>query len=415
MFLLARALGVTPFASVLLSGAINAITRLDAPHAFVTNPEPTPVAFAFALILLAAGFLAHRRPLLASIAAGAALLYDPLTAAPFWLVLCMAVIADRSLRRPMRPAWPVLLVFVLILGNLIQLQAGVGSGPDLSGRISSSMTRLTQIRTPWIWVPTWLGSEIWSYLFLLVAAAWALTQIWKHALPIAKWIVVGLAVSGLASVIAAMLLLNGRSQIAMAMPPSRNLAFTVALCVLVCGAGGFCAAKNARWGASLSFTALLAAALLNAQVLDLLHLQLPGPARIDHTSPSLIAMSTWAEQITWGSSMFQFPDAGKQNEPGIFRALSRRSLWADWNSGLIADTSDEAGQEWWRRWQSTMQSGFTPQRLQTMLPLPIDYYVLRRKNALSHIAPVYENSEYVVYDAQVLRNSAIPLKAIHSQ
>jgi hypothetical protein len=122
-------------------------------------------------------------------------------------------------------------------------------------------------------------------------------------------------------------------------------------------------------------------------------------------------MAAWAEGSTWGSSLFQFPDAGKAIDPGIFRALSRRSLWADWQSGLIADVSDEAGQEWWSRWQANMADNYSTTGLQGMLPLPIDYYVLRQNHRLAGIKAVYENSEYVVYDAQDLREATGPLRA----
>jgi hypothetical protein len=108
--------------------------------------------------------------------------------------------------------------------------------------------------------------------------------------------------------------------------------------------------------------------------------------------------------------MFQFPDVGKNNQPGVFRALSRRALWADWQSGIIADYSDQAGQEWWSRWQSSMNGPYSPERLREMLALPIDYYVLQSSNQLDGIKPVFLNSTYVVYDAQDLRETRTPLK-----
>lgn len=405
VFLLARALKVAPFASVIISGAVNAITRLAAPEAFVTNPEATPTAFAFSLVLLAAGFLVHGRPLLASLAAGAALLYDPETALAFWVMMIVAAIADRSLRKHLRPAWPVLLIFALILGNLVQLQAGLGSSLEVTGRFSEEMARLTQVRTPWVWVSTWFKQQIWSYLFLLVAAAWAFARISKHATRITNWVIIGLAFSGFASVGAAAILLAAHSQVALAMPPSRNLAYTVAMSVLVCGSASFHAAQSARWRESVPWGVLLVAPVLNSQVLDLLHPKFDGIARAHHSSADLLALADWAEQSTWGSSMFQFPDLSKQNHPGVFRALSRRSLWADWNSGLMAAYSDQAGQEWWSRWQSTMNGQYSTGRLQQMLPLHIDYYVLQRRHELANIKPAYANSQYVVYDAQDLREA----------
>jgi hypothetical protein len=398
VFLCARGLKVAPWPSVILSGAVNAITQLDAPMAFVTSPEATPVAFASSLVLLAAGLLINRNPLLAGLAGGVALLYDPVTAAAFWVVVIVAAFADRSLRSLLRPLWPSCLIFALILGNFMQLQSGLGGGQELTAKLSASMTHLTQIRTPWTWVSHWARQAILSYFFLIVAAAWAFTFIWKRIEPLTRWVAVGLALSGFAGVAVAMIL---RLQLAVEMPPARNMAFTVAISVLVCGAAAVHAKK---W----PWAVIVVAAILNAQVLDLFHLKL-SVARRQPSLADVTNLAAWAEQNTWGSSMFQFPDAGKQNEPGVFRALSRRSLWADWQSGLICDYSDQAGQEWWSRWQTTMASSYSVERLQSMLPLPIDYYVLQRDHALFGIKPVFKNSRFVVYDAQDLREFHRPL------
>lgn len=396
VFLCARGLKVSSFPSVVLSAAVNAITQLDAPQAFVTSLEATPVAFAFSLVLLAAGLLINRNPLLAGLAGGVALLYDPVTAAAFWLVVIVASLADRSLRGLLRTMWPSLLIFVLILGNLMQLQAGLGSGHELTARLNADMVHLTQIRTPWIWLSHWLRPEILSYLFLLVAAVWAFALIWKHTQPLTRWVTVGLVASGFVSVAVAAILLAARVQLATEMPPARNLAISVAISVLVCGAA---AAREKNW----SWAILVLAAVFNAQVLDLLHGKVSLASRPRSSTAEVTELAAWAEQATWGSSMFQFPDDGKQDEPGVFRALSRRSLWADWQSGLIADYSDRAGQEWWARWQANMAGSYSTERLQSMLPLPIDYYVLRREHALARVKPAFSNARFVVYDAQDLR------------
>jgi hypothetical protein len=291
--------------------------------------------------------------------------------------------------------WPSLLIFALILGNFMQLQVGLGGGQELISRMSAAMVQLTQLRTPWVWVTGWLFHGIWSYLFLSVASAWALTLIWKRTERLTRWVLVGLSVSGLLSVAVAIGLLHARVHLAVEMQPARNLAFSVALAVLLCGAA---AAHTRKW----PWTVLVLAAVLNPQVLDLLHGRLALTRRAP-SSPEVAELAGWAERSTWGSSLFQFPDAGRSNEPGIFRALSRRALWADWQSGLIADDSDPAGQEWWSRWQDTMEGGYYAGRVQNMLPLPVDYFVLTREHVLSGVKPAFANSRFVVYDAQDLR------------
>jgi hypothetical protein len=402
IFLLARALHAEAWAALVVSGLVNAVTALTAPHAWLTNPEPTPVAFALSLVLLAAGLLAHGKPLLASLAAGLALLYDPMTAAPFWLLLIVIFIFDRSLRRMLRPVWPILLIFALLLGNIIQLQSGLGSSDALTSHMDADIIHLTQIRTPWTWVSHWIGHEIWSYLFLFVAAAAAFTFI-PRTDRITRWVFIGLASGGFLSAVCALFLLARQSQIAVAMPPARNLASTVALSLLVCGAALFQAVKTRQWRVSAFFAAPLLAALINPQVLDLLHRQTALSPR-PNTSESVATLAAWAEQNTWGSSMFQFADTLKQPAPAIFRALSKRPLWADWQSGEIADYSSEAGLAWWSRWQSCMAKPFSAATLQAMLPLPIDYYVLHRDHKLVGVKAVYSNATYLVYDAQDLRD-----------
>jgi uncharacterized membrane protein YkgB len=401
IFLLARALKVVPWAAILISGCINAITHLATPEAFVTNPEATPASFALGLVFLAAGLLVNRNALLAGLAAGFALLYDPITAAPFWLIVIIASLTDRSLRTYLRPAWLSLVIFSLILGNLVQLQAGLGGGEEVTARMSAAMVQLTRIRTPWVWVTHWVWNGILTYKFLLVAGVCALARLWKFADRITKWVTIGLAASGTVSVGVAMILLLQHSQFAVEMMPARNLAFSVSISVLLCGAASWHAAQKQKWVESLPWMAVMIFAILNAQVLDLLHLKVDMAHRTA-TPDAVRQLASWAEHDTWGSSLFQFMDAGKSNEPGIFRARSKRALWADWESGLICESSDEAGHEWYSRWQSR-------KALPEMLRLPIDYYVLDRQHELTKVKPVYENSEYVVYDAQDLRESPNPL------
>jgi hypothetical protein len=405
IFLLARAMHVAPLPSLLLSGSINAITHLAAPETFVTSPEATPVSFALSLVFLAAGLLALRKSLLASLAAGFALLYDPVTAAACWLMLIAAWLFDPSLRRLLRPAWAVLIVFSLLWANLVQLQAGLGAGEELTARMSAATVQLTRIRTPWVWVSDWGARGLLSYAFLTVAGLWALALIWKHTDHITRWVALGLLASGFVSVLAALAMLGEPLQFSAAMSPARNLSLTVTVSVLLCGAAAWHYPKT-----KIPWITLLIAAILNSQVLDLLHGRL-DVVRHHSESASVRQLADWAGQNTWGSSLFQFPDAGKENYPSVFRALSKRGLWADWQSGVIIDYSAQAGQEWWVRWQATMSKPYSPKELQEMLPLPIDYYVLKQSNSLANAKPVYSNSDYIVYDAQDLRESHQPLNA----
>jgi hypothetical protein len=126
-------------------------------------------------------------------------------------------------------------------------------------------------------------------------------------------------------------------------------------------------------------------------------------------------LADWAERMTWGSSMFLFPDAGLAPYPGVFRAASRRAVWSDWKSGDEVRYSEQGGREWWDHWRDTMAAPFTAARLQRMLALPIDYFVLRRVDRLNEIQPVFANREFVVYDATDLRKAETPLRLAASR
>jgi hypothetical protein len=131
--------------------------------------------------------------------------------------------------------------------------------------------------------------------------------------------------------------------------------------------------------------------------------------RLNHQP--VIALAEWVRRNTWGSSMFLFPDGGRSSDPGLFRGRSERALWVDWNSGTLVPCFQSFAAIWWDRWHTTMQPSYSPQRLQTDLSLPIDYYVLTRANRLSNVKPVFANEEFLLYDANDLRSAPGPLRS----
>jgi hypothetical protein len=62
-----------------------------------------------------------------------------------------------------------------------------------------------------------------------------------------------------------------------------------------------------------------------------------------------------------------------------------------------------------------MEGQFSPARMQGILSLPIDYYVLKRVNQLADVKPVFENREFLVYDSRDLKKSATPLRRAGNQ
>lgn len=458
VLLLALSTGMGDLIAFLIAMFINFGAMLCGPDLFVIDHEPVPRAFAFPLILLSAGLLAQAKPLLAGLAGGIAFVYDPVIALPFWGVAGIAVAVDAQLRRLLRPSLTILAIFILLLANLAQLQPGVVESQALFGSILPPLVAVEQYRTPNAWVSLWAASDIWSCLAIYVCGVWATARIWRTLNRTLRWLLVGLPLGGILSLPVSYIGLEEfHSRFASQLQPTQALMFTVVFCAFACGvAGARAAVLRNKWEATLWLIVMIAVAV-NSRILDLLHVnsatnllelaacialgstvaftmtgagktqwryagllapvlaafvvpRLAGSRPADHAPMQpVLELAAWAETSTWGSSMFLFPDAGRQLYTGTFRAASRRAVWVDWSSGALVDRSAFVAVEWWDRWEHTMQGNFSPERLQDMLSLPIDYYVLKRPDQLKAVRPVFRNSEFVVYDAADLRQAVAPL------
>lgn len=457
VLLLALSTGMSDLLALLIAAFVNFGAILYGPAIMLMDHEPVPRAFAFALILLAAGLLAKDVPLLAGLVGGIALIYDPAAAAPFWGVAVVAFAMDSRLRRLLRPALSIFAIFILLLGNLAQLQPGVVESTALFRKVAPPLVAVQQYRTPDVWVSLWATSDIWSYLAIYVCGLWAVMRSWQTLNRAMRWLLLALPLTGLIGVIVSYVALEWlRWQWVPQLQPTHALMYTVAFSSVACGiAGARAAAVRKKWEASLWFVVVFAV-VANSRVLDLLRLNraahllecltciglalavaitvaavdrrrryaallLPViaclliPKLADSHAPRkineqpILQLANWAEGNTWGSSMFLFPDAGRDLYPGTFRAAARRAVWVDWSSGALIDFSPVVAVEWWDRWEHTMEDSFSPQRLQSMLDLPIDYYVVKRSNQLDAVKPVFRNEEFLVYDAADLRRVMTPL------
>ena len=459
VFLLLLAAGLDDILALVLAAWVNLGAVLHGPCVLLLDREPTPRGFSFALVLLATGLIAREKPLLSGLVAGLALLYDPVIAAPFWLVILFAFLFDRKLRLLLRPALTILLVFVLLLANLAQLQPGITDSQPLLGRLPADLAALQKLRTDYVWVSSWAGKDLWGYLSLFVCALWAVTRIYVTLGRLLRWLFLGLSTCGVLAVAASAVSLDHfRWAFIPRIEPAQLLLYTVAVASITCSIAGCRASSAHKWREAFAWFLVVAAIPVNAELFDLLRpgdmrsllnsavwillalglvgmlryyggKRRPGlmgvapvfavillaATRTGESSPrmnvtSIQKVAAWAESSTWGSSLFLFPDAGRAIYPGIFRAESRRALWVDWKSGIEVKYSEPVGMEWWHRWESGMQEPFSPKRLEALLPLPIDYYVLKSSNRLGKIQPVFATSEFVVYDARDLRETPGPLE-----
>lgn len=459
IYLIALSTGVGRLYSFFASAAFHLGAALLGPAVLLVEYEPVPRGFAVGLLYLALGCLAHNRPLSAGIAASLALLYHPPTTAPFWLLFFVVYFADREFRKQAKPAWVTLIITILLLGNMAQLQPGAVEAQRLFGRIDPQMIDVQKFRTKYIWVSMWGVKDIWHYSFLAICGLWATVRIWARLNGAMRWFFVGLPLVGLLSMGVSYLLLEKASwTLIPEFQPARALVFTVAIASLACSLAGILAAQSGKLREAFLWFVVVFAIPISTRILDLTQIAtatdltraiiwlslagltvvllratqntkwqaavlippvlavflLPTAARVENfkhlDKRPVEELARWASAETWGSSLFLFPDASHDLYPGIFRARSRRALYVDWKSGGQVNYFKTFAEEWWSRWQHTMEPAFTPGRLQKLLPLPIDYYVLKRENQLSSVQPVYQNSQFLVYDAQDLRNASTSLR-----
>ena len=414
VFLIALATGLRDLPAFLVATLTNLGASLPGPAAFLVGPEGVPSALALGLVTLAIGLLAREKPLLAGLSGGVALVYHPATAGPFWLALVLIFIFDRNSRLLLRPCLIILFVFILLLANLAQLQPGIGRSAPLFAKLSPQLAELQHMRTGYVWVSSWVPTEIWHYLTLCVCGVWATVRTWTALSCLMRRLFLLLLSLGILSVPLSLLLLEGLGwSLIPQWQPARALLFTVLITSVACGIAAAKAGLRTRYREAFCWLVVVCAIPINARVLDLIPIR-PTIGKADmhpamkQTEPEMKAteqLADWARKNTWGSSTFLFPDADKAFYPGIFRALSKRAVWVDWKGGCALTKFEIAGRDWWERWQQTMQGGFSAQRLQTSLSLPIDYYVLQRTHSLLGVTPVFASRWFVVYDAGDLRNA----------
>ena len=452
ILLLALSAGLSESLALLVAASISLGGTLTGPKLMLVELEAIPRALAWGFILLAIGLVAREKPLLAGLAGGLALVYEPAIAAPFWVLLILMMLFNRRLRRMLRPTITILGIFVLLLANLAQLQPGIPEQQSLLSRISDAYAALQQYRTPYEWVSLWTGGQILSYLAIWICGIWATARIWPSFNRQSRWMLVALPACGVLSLPLSYFLLDRlRWSFIAQLQPTRWLLFTVCLTSVVCGMAGVRAARSKRIGESALWFFIVFALPLHAELLELLRVTrladleqlivavaLGGAlafilVRTIHsisrvlalTVPALLVLllrlpafgmpratenatvnelAVWVKRNTWGSSMFLFPDIGRSLIPGIFRARSERPVWVDWESGALVPYFQSFAGTWWDRWQQTMQPGYSQQHLHADLALPIDYYVLTRPHSLAWVHPVFANHDFVVYDANDLRN-----------
>jgi hypothetical protein len=399
VYLLVCATGFGGTWALLIAGLVNLGAFLPGPALHLVDPEPVPVSFAFALSLLAAGCLADGKPLLCGLAGGIAFLYDPSVAAILWITVLVAFVADRQLRKLTRPCLTIFAVFILLLANLAQLQPGISDSEPPFSRIPADIASILQTRTGYAWVPQWAGHEIWVYLTILVCGLWATARIWPRLNRQTRWFFLLPSLLGILSIpVSAVLIELFGWWLLPGIQPARSLLFTVELSLIGCSIAAVQALRVRGRAEALGWLVYVMAVIIFTPMAT------PQTHEIRNWE-SLSDLAHWADANSWGSSMFVFPDAGRDLYPGVFRAESRRALWVDWESGAQSCYSGSLARIWDERWLNIERRGaLATGRFQA--DLPIDYYVLKASNRIAGVKPAFANADFVVYDSRDIAGTA---------
>lgn len=389
IILLCTSLGIEGWWAMLVAGAAGFIGQLPGLALSPFGLEAAPYTLAFGFVLLAAGLLATGKPLVSGTAAGITLLYDPRIAAPFWIILLVALAADPSWRRTIRPMLPVLAVFALLLANFAQLQPASLDARGVFRRLPAAVEAIQRLRTPQVWMGTWPLRDLLFYTVVYAVIGWSVVACWRVLSRPLRWILIGLPAAGLLAI--AFELISAKVHVS-AVPllhPNRTLLFAVLPGLLLPVLAAARASRLNRW-LFLSAPLLLLAGSAS-------------PLGRPHPASETITAANWARDNTWGASMFVFPDAGQSGAAGAFRAQSLRPVWVDWQTGTLSDSSDDFAVTWQQRWETTMGVHYSRAELARLLDLPVDYIVLSPEHAIQQVKPVYADSYWLIYDAMDLR------------
>jgi len=437
LYLIAAALGLSAPASLLVAGILSLGATIAGPAVLSFEIEPDPRGFAVPLLFLAIGFVAHGWDFAAGIAGSIAFLMHPPTVIPFWGVyLCLALVRRRFL------AFLPLAAACILLAIAARFQDGVTEPQIFFARLTPLMERLQRMHAPYSWISEWWRAWLPHYLVMYAASLLAYARVRKRTPPNLRFFLIGLPLVGILSVPASYFLLEKFKWVLLPqVQPMRALLFVTVVAQISAAAAGIVAAQTRRYTEAFAWFALAylipmntsvtvmpswnraldvallaggaslaafaearkfrwnAAPLVGVAIAAFFLVPTLGAVRAYphlHT-PELAQLSAWARASTPPDAVFQFADAGRQLQPGIFRSQALRAVYVDWKDGGQINYLMGLGVEWWTRWQQVMGVPFDPSNVPRYHALGIDYIVLSPTNRLSGREPVFENAGYLVY------------------
>jgi hypothetical protein len=452
VFLIVNSFGLGRRMSLLATSIFALGATVWGPTVLTIEYEPVPRAFSLALLLFAVGLEARGWPLAAGAAAAVAFLYHGPTAFPYWVCYCLLVLwpAERSVWRHRLLGLVPLLVVAATLGVLYVVQPDRAHSLPRFEQLAPWWEQVVRMRSPYVWVSLWFPRWCWHYGILAAICAAAFWRVWKAAPADLRVFLAGLPLLGLLSLPFSYWLLEiSKSALAPQLQPLRAVLFITAVAVLLSSVAGIRAAQAGRrvegflwfavafsiptanaiqdiflpsfrdplilrrvvlvaclsvgavlvvWGEAASRkwrTPAWAALILMSFFLY------PGFGKVANypalRTTEVEDLSRWARSSTPPEAVFLFPDAGRDLNPGIFRATALRAVYVDWKSGGQANYQKDSAALWRQRWQTLMAPRFRPGDPRRYAALGIDFIVLRSSNRLRDGEPVFENPGFSVY------------------
>lgn len=437
LFLIATGAGLPLGLAWLVTAVVSLGASVMGPMVLLIEYEPVPRGFAFPFVVFSLGAIAHGRRSWAAAGAAVAVAFHPPTAFAYASLLGCMLLWGRQ--------WQALAVLaagaVAVLLSALTHPAFAES-PPLFGRIDPSLEALQRMRANYNWVGIWI--DRWAMFF---AALWAMAVLawWRVRVFLPKEFsafAVLMPVVGILSVPVSYVLLDRMKWVlAPQFQPARYLLFVtffamLLACLAACHAArrrsyaeAFAffivplAATATEWdtanltGVRLAFVgglaALLAAAAVWRQYLPLVVVAAVAPFFVlphwahvqtvrDSTAPELDDLSRWARGSTPPDALFQFAEASRRSEPGIFRARALRSIYVDWKGGGQVNFLPAFATEWAARWKLASRA----RSLEDFRKMGVDFVVFRTNKKPAGVTAVYENSGYAVYDVRNPSTSA---------
>ncbi len=452
VYLLGASLGLSRRLALAVAAVYALGANVPGPEVLTIEYEPKPRASAAPLVLLAAGLIARRRYLAGGVAGSVAFLYHPPTVYPFWLVyFAMELWPARPEEMKRRIAGIVPLAPAIVLLMIAsRYQAGGPEPQSFFGTIDPELEQLQKMRAAYAWVSLWPAARLGHYLVLWAITLAAFLRLRAAMPPGLRFFAVGLPVAGMMSLPATYLLLDRCKWVLMPKAqPARAVLFVTVMAVILPAAACCRAGLRRRFGEAFGWGALAFLPVLAPNVFAFLPPAVGDPVTVrrlallvglgalkaaaawaatwrnkagwpvwsaallgpfflipwagqvvnyrEVETPELAELARWARQSTPRDAVFLFADAGRSQEPGIFRARALRAVYVDWKGGGQVNMVKAFGHEWWKRWQETMAPPFEPGRLGLLARLGIDYVVLQPANRLPGKTPAFENARFLAY------------------